>query len=70
MRMAVAHRLPDRGAVETLRDTTGLATIVVHLDRLPDAQRAAWETALAAGRSDFVSIRSVGRFTAVVDLAP
>ena len=48
-RMAVAERLPDASALATLAQETGLATVVVHTQELPPAERAAWR-AVAEGR--------------------
>jgi hypothetical protein len=70
MRMAIAQRLPDPEALRILRDKTGLATIVVHLDELEHAQRAAWEAALVAPRDDFVSTQRVDRLVVMIEVAP
>ena len=70
VRMAIAQRLPDPQALHGLRYLTGLATIVVHLDELKPAERAAWDAALAEPRDDFVSTQRVGRVVVVIDVGP
>ncbi len=51
-RMALAARLPDADALAALRTDTGLAAIIVHLNEVTDAERAAWEAVAAGRRSD------------------
>jgi len=68
-RMAIAQRLPDPKALRLLRRTTGLATIVVHLDALDALPRASWNAALVAPRDDFISKRRVGRDVVVIDVS-
>jgi hypothetical protein len=51
-RMALAKRLPDPAALMTLRQTTGLTTIVVHRMGMPASQRAAWDMAARRPRPD------------------
>ncbi|MGH7895923.1 MAG: hypothetical protein ACREQL_14720, partial [Candidatus Binatia bacterium] len=49
-RMELARRLPDPDALRALRETIGLAHLVVNLAGFPPAERAAWtQAALRAG---------------------
>jgi hypothetical protein len=56
-RMALARRLPDADALETLRDETGVATIVVHRFFGPEWTR--WRAFAASDRPD---LRFVGTY--------
>lgn len=47
-RMDLGRRLPDPAALDALRATSGLTTVVVHGDELPADERAVWER-VAAG---------------------
>jgi hypothetical protein len=51
-RMALAARLPDAEALAALRAETGLEMILVHLNELGDAERAAWQAVGDGGRRD------------------
>jgi hypothetical protein len=69
-RMALASRLPDADALATLRGETGLATIVVQLDEVRDADRkAAWLAIPTSRRTDLVLRSHVGA-TMVFDVTP
>ena len=48
-RMVAAALLPNAYAIEMLRNTTGLSTILVNLDDLNTSQRTVWNTAAANG---------------------
>ena len=48
-RMAWAALLPEPSAIQMLRNTTGLATILVNLDDLDGSQRTDWDGAVTNG---------------------
>ena len=59
-RMDAARRLPDRDALQTLVDETGLRAVVVTLRALPPASRAAWSGSDGPARAGLRRIAEEG----------
>jgi hypothetical protein len=68
--MKLANRLPERAAFEALRQKTGLATIVVYADWMPNAVMGPWLRALEHGDLPDLRIGYRDANVLVLDVAP
>jgi hypothetical protein len=67
-RMALARRLPERAALEELRRETGLTSIVVYADKMPNMLLAPWLLALEQGDLPGARIAFRGARVLVLDV--